>query len=159
MMDKEYFDLKTLPTDEIARKVAGVGTGSSLELAKFVYNEHIIDRQYMYTRQQIELQHTRNTELLEKQLAKQEDMINTQIKEQSKLMKFSVIVTAIATLSAAIAGAFVAHVLHISEPKEWPQADIQQKIQYKIEPSPIGSSPATNSKPSEKEEVKQKLKK
>jgi hypothetical protein len=39
MADTEYETFKQMPIEDLARRAAGGGTGSSLEMAKFVYGE------------------------------------------------------------------------------------------------------------------------
>lgn len=73
-----------------------------------------------------------------------------QMADQLKWIKCSAILTAIATLSAAIAGALLAHMLHISEPKIMQPNDKQQNIQQKSEASPDLNFPVTNPLPDSK---------
>jgi sterol desaturase/sphingolipid hydroxylase (fatty acid hydroxylase superfamily) len=89
MADTDYETFKQMPIEDLARRAAGSGTGSSLEMAKFVYGERMLEQQYEYTKQQIELQHIKNTELVNKQV---------------RWITFSAIITAIATLSAVVLG-------------------------------------------------------
>lgn len=156
----EYERLKSKTILEVCMERAQLdGAVSSSRRCQLVYEEKMLEQQFEYQKQQIELQHEKDMVLLKTQLAKQEDMIATQTKAQSKWMIVSVIITAVATLSAAIAGALVQHMLHMSEPKIKPQTDIQQNIQRQSGSSPVGLPSATISKLPEKEEAKQKLKK
>ena len=157
---KAYEEYSKMSMPELCEAMADFGISESkANIARLIYEERQMAKQHEYEMSQIEFQHDKNIELLKAELAKQEKMINAQIKSQSKWMKFSVIITAISTLSAAIAGALVAHMLHTSEPKIKPQTDIQQNIQRQIEPSPVGLPAVATPKLPEKEEIKQKLKK
>jgi len=118
MVDTEYDNLKHLSIEQLARKIAGGSAGSSIEMAKLVYNEQIIDRQHEYAKQQIEHQHVRNVELLKKQL---------------RWIKFSAILNCIALLAAVLLGWFLQE--WKSKPIPFPSA--QQNIQSQKEPSQL----------------------
>ncbi len=156
----EYERLKSKTILEVCMERSQLDATVSLsELCKLVYEEKQMERQFEYQKQQIEIQHDKNMELLKTQLSKQEDLLAIQIKSQKKWMIVSVIITAVATLSAALAGALVQHMLHMTEPKIMLQTDKQHNIQRQNESSPIAHPPASTPIMPEKAKEEQKLKK
>ncbi|MDO8446428.1 MAG: hypothetical protein Q7T53_10075 [Deltaproteobacteria bacterium] len=83
--DYEYFKNKTLP--ELAK--LRFSMDSPTALAQLVYEEKLMEQQDNYNKEQIELQHQKNTEL---------------VKEQVKWIKYSTLITASATIVAALLG-------------------------------------------------------
>jgi hypothetical protein len=110
MTDSEYDLLNKMPIEDLISNAAGGGIGSKVEKAKLVYNKRMLEQQHEYTKQQIELQHIKNTELLSKQL---------------RWIKFSAILTAIATLSAVVLGWYLSELKSLQRLK----SDIPQIVQ------------------------------
>jgi hypothetical protein len=124
MTDPEYESFKKMPIENLIARAAGGGIGSTVEKAKFVYGERMMEQQHEYTKQQIELQHIKNTELLNKQL---------------RWIKFSAILNAIALLAAVVLGWFLSEWKSLSSPSK----GVQQTIQSQKESS-TQSIPATH---------------
>jgi len=108
MTDKEYQSFKQMPIEDLTFHAAGFGTGSSLEKAKLVHSERLIELQHKLNKENIELQYSLNEKIVKKQLT---------------LMRQSTIITAASTLIAALAGAYLAYTL----------TQIQKPLQIKLD--------------------------
>jgi len=116
MTDPEYESFKKMPIENLIARAAGGGIGSTVEKAKFVYGERMMEQQHEYAKQQIELQHTKNMELLSKQL---------------RWIKFSAILNAIAIIAAVVLGWFLG---------EWKSSQTQLKNTQQMLQPQIGVS-------------------
>jgi len=116
MTDPEYESFKKMPIENLIARAAGGGIGSTVEKAKFVYGERMMEQQHEYAKQQIELQHTKNMELLSKQL---------------RWIKFSAILNAIAIIAAVVLGWFLG---------EWKSSQTQLKNTQQMLQPKIGVS-------------------
>jgi len=112
--------------EELAQSISIVPINDPTEkLMRLVYEQKTIEKQDEYNKQQIELQHKRNTELVEK---------------QGRWIKFSAILTAISTLTAAIAGSLVTYMLTRPLPPKTLKTDTSQTTQSSTESSTSASS-------------------
>lgn len=116
MTDPDYESLKKMPLESLIAYAAGGGLQAPREIAKFVYDQRMMEQQYEYTKQQIELQHLKNMQLLSRQL---------------RWLKWSAILNLIGLLAAVLLGWFL---------QEWKSKSIlstskQQNIQSQTEPS------------------------
>jgi len=96
------------------------------KLMRLVYEQKTIERQDEYNKQQIELQHKRNTELVEK---------------QGRWIKFSAVLTAISTLTAAIAGSLVTYMLTRPLQQQTTKTETQQQIELRTKNTTSGTLP------------------
>ena len=119
---KTYEEYSKMSTPELCEAMADFGISESkANIARLIYEERQMAEQHKKEKERIELQHKLNMELMNRQV---------------KWIKFSAILTAISTLTAAIAGALLVYMLRIEKPETMPQLDTQQNIQRQIEPSP-----------------------
>lgn len=95
-------------------------------LMRIVYEQKTMEIQDKYNKQQIELQHKRNTEL---------------VKEQVKWVKYSAILTAISTLTAAIAGACLTYMLTRPSPQQTTKTETQQETAQSTKNTTSGTRP------------------
>jgi hypothetical protein len=98
MPDTDYDNFMKMPLSELAKEATMSIHGSRIEIAKLVYHQRMLEIQHENAKQQIELQHSKNMQLLNKQL---------------RWIKFSAILTAVATLTAGIAGALLSYMLTV----------------------------------------------
>lgn len=89
MVENRYDIFKKLPLPELAEKAFGGGAGSSLDIAKFILSEKLLEKQDEYNKKNIELQHELNSKLITRQI---------------RWTKLSAIITAIATMLAVLLG-------------------------------------------------------
>lgn len=109
----DYGKFKKLSTEELADIICGSKeVTSKSSIARFIYDQRQMEQQDKYTKEQIELQHKRNTELVEK---------------QGKWIKFSAILTAISTLTAAIAGVCLSYMLTRPSQQQTTKTETQQE--------------------------------
>jgi hypothetical protein len=109
-------------------------------LAKFIYENRCREREHEFNKAQIELQHQRNTELMNRQV---------------KWIRFSAILTAIATLSAVVLGWYLSEL----KQERISRQSIQQTSQQQTISSTISTLPSTIPIVPTKEKGEQKLKK
>src|ERR1039457_282381 len=122
-----YKDCELQSDEELAGRILDFDYSKvNTEIARIVYEARQMKRQHEYVKEQIELQHQKNTELTER---------------QGKWIKFSAILTAISTLTAAIAGACLTYMLTRPLPQQTPITDKQETTQFRSEPSNAASRP------------------
>lgn len=118
-------DCEQQPDEELAGRMSDYGRSESkMQIARVVYETRQMRRQHEYVKEQIELQHKRNTELTEK---------------QGRWIKWSAVLTAVSTLTAAIAGSLVTYMLTRPLPQQTPRTDRQEITQSRIVPSTSAS--------------------
>jgi len=120
MTDPEYESFKKMPIENLIARAAGGGIGSTVEKAKLVYGERMLEQQHEYTKQQIELQHKLNMKLMTKQL---------------RWIKFSAILNALAIIAGVLLGWYLSELKSIQNPKK----NVQQTIQSQSESSTSAS--------------------
>ena len=89
MSDARYETFKNMPTDQLMENAVGSGTGSSLDMAKLVLEERLLEKQHEYAKEQIDLQHERQLEI---------------VKKQGRRHTTLVIISVMATLAATVLG-------------------------------------------------------
>jgi hypothetical protein len=132
MSDKEYQDFMKLSIEDLTFHASGSSTASTIEKAKFVLTQRMMQQEHEYAKKQIELQHNLNMKLIVKQL---------------RWIKFSAILNALAILAAVVLGWYLQELksqLPLTPPT-------QQSIQYKTEPSSTKSQVLHPEKKSDKE--------
>lgn len=111
----EYEKYKKLSTDELAEIMGGrEEIASKANIARLVYEERQMEQQDRYNKEQIELQHKLNIAL---------------VKEQVKWVKYSAVITAVATILAALLGWYLGQESHQLKEQLRLKTELLQQIQ------------------------------
>jgi len=124
---KQYDQYKDVPIEELAQSICGgYAAGSEHELKKLIYEQKTIERQFEHQKEQIELQHKRNTEL---------------VKEQVKWIKYSALITALATIAAALLGWYLGRESQQLKEQLRLKTELLQQIELRTKNTTSGTHP------------------
>ena len=136
----EYLRLKSKPILDVCMFQAELdGAVLPSRLARLVYEEKMMEEQDRLNKEQIDLQHRLNKENIELQ----HDLNKQVVDKQIKVTIICTIVTATATLLAALAGAYLAYALtQVQKPIQIKETE-KQTIQLQTAPSSAATGAGT----------------